>query len=183
MVNLVRERQMAALIMKRLHRLAVTAVRLSGASVSGLAAALLAAGVLGLLPQYAGAQSQALQNSPATDAAGDQHLHFWAVNEGGARIYKPDAAACARIRGLSAQYAEAISVKYRVPAYTLKLMTVLPPDGLAGCELLVDTPDGAKQCRLGSVIKTFGGSYLAHTYAQADDGSVRYVAGACRPGQ
>ncbi len=140
--------------------------------------------MLSALPfEHASAQSQALQNSPATGASGDQQLHFWAVNEGGARIYRPDAAACSRIRGLSAQYADAISDKYKVPAYTLKIVAVQPPEGPAGCELLVDTPEGPKACRLGSVIKTFGGNYLAHTYAQADDGSVRYVAADCHPAQ
>lgn len=141
--------------------------------------------LLAMLPiwpwQHACAQSQALQYSPATGAAGDESLHFWAVNEGGARIYRPDAAACSRIRGLSAQYADAISDKYKVPAYTLKIVSVRPPEASVGCELVVDTPDGPKACRLGSVIKTFGGSYLAHTYTQIDDGSVRYVAAECRP--
>ncbi len=114
------------------------------------------------------------------DAAGDSGLHFWAVNEGGARIYRPDAAACSRIRGLSAQYADAVSSKYQVPAYTLKIIEVRPPQGTSACLLLIDTPAGAHECELGSVLKTFGGSFLAHTYAQDADGSVRYVAGACR---
>lgn len=145
-----------------------------------VAAGLLLAALAGLASDDAIAQSQALQNSPATDAAGDGQLHFWAVNEGGARIYRPDAGACARVGGLSAQYADAISGRYRVPAYTLKVVSVRPPDGQSGCVVVLDTPEGTRECRLGSVMKTFGGSYLAHTYAQEADGSVRYVAGDCR---
>ncbi len=143
-------------------------------------AGLLLAALAGVAVHDAAAQSQALQNSPTTDAAGDSQLHFWAVNEGGARIYRPDAGACARIGGLSAQYADAVSGRYRVPAYSLKVVGVRPPDGKSGCLVVLDTPDGTRECRLGSVMKTFGGSYLAHTYAQEADGSVRYVTGDCR---
>jgi hypothetical protein len=115
-----------------------------------------------------------------TGAAADNSLQFWAVNEGGARIYRPDAAACSRIGGLSAQYADALSSKYHVPAYQLKILEVRPPEGAAGCLLVVDMPAGPRECQIGSVMRTFGGSFLAHTYAQDADGSVRYVAGACR---
>ena len=48
-----------------------------------------------------------------------------------------------------------------------------PPEGSAGCVVLLDALDGAQECRLGSVIKTFGGSYLAHTYAQEPNCSDR----------
>lgn len=146
---------------------------------AGLRAAAL---LLAVLAGFAGrnAEAQAQQQSPGTEATGDGSLYFWAVNEGGARIYRPDAGACSRIRGLSAQYADAISGRYHVPAYTLKVLAVRPPEGSAGCVVLLDTPDGTRECRLGSVMKTFGGSYLAHTYAQEPDGSVRYVAGDCR---
>lgn len=116
----------------------------------------------------------------AAGADADADLQFWAVNEGGARIYRPDAASCPRVRGLSAQYADALSSKYQVPAYTLKIVEVRPPQGASGCELVIETPGGLRECQLGSVMRTFGGSYLAHTYAQDADGSVRYVAGACR---
>ena len=116
----------------------------------------------------------------AAEGAGDSGLLFWAVNEGGARIYRPDAAACSRIGGLSAQYAEALSTKYQVPAYQLKVVEVRPPQGEIGCRLVIDMPGGARECQIGSVIRTFGGSFLAHTYAQDADGSVRYIAGACR---
>ncbi len=126
------------------------------------------------------AQPMTQQASSSAPVTGDGDLHFWAVNEGGARIYRPDAPACSRIRGLSAQYADAISSKYRVPAYTLKIVEVRPPHGSAACRLLIDTSAGMRECRLGSVIKTFGGSFLAHTYAQDADGSVRYVAGDCQ---
>ncbi len=143
-----------------------------------LAACWLLAAVAGFAARDAAAQAQ--QHVPGTDATGDGHLHFWAVNEGGARIYRPDAIACSRIRGLSAQYADAISGRYRVPAYTLKIIGVRPPEGSAGCMVVLDMPDGTRECRLGSVMKTFGGSYLAHTYAQEPDGSVHYVAGDCR---
>lgn len=115
-----------------------------------------------------------------TVADPDKALHFWAVNEGGARIYRPDASACARIRGFSAQYAEAVSARYQVPAYTLKLAAVLAPEGTQPCRVQIDAPSGAYECQLGSVMRTFGGSYLAHTYAQRDDGSVHYVTAACR---
>ncbi len=152
----------------------------SHGAASLLATGLLLAALAGVGGRDAAAQSQALQNSPATDSAGDGSLHFWAVNEGGARIYRPDAGACVRIRGLSAQYADAISGRYQIPAYTLKILAVRPPEGSAGCVVLLDTPDGTRECRLGSVMRTFGGSYLAHTYAQEPDGSVRYVAGDCR---
>ncbi len=145
-----------------------------------LAAGLLLAALAGLTSHHAGAQSQAPKDSPATDAASDGQLHFWAVNEGGARIYRPDAVACSRIRGLSARYADAVSGRYRVPAYTLKIIDLRSPDGDTGCMVVIDTPDGPRECRIGSVMKTFGGSYLAHTYAQEIDGSVRYVAGDCR---
>ncbi len=114
------------------------------------------------------------------DGAGDSGLLFWAVNEGGARIYKPTVGACALVRGLSAQYAEGISSRYQVPAYALRVLEVRPSAGSPECLLLVDTPVGTKECQLGSVIRTFGGSFLAHTYAQQDDGSVRYVSGVCR---
>ena len=143
-------------------------------------ASLLMAMLAGLCGPDAAAQSQAQPASQANEAAADGNLHFWAVNEGGARIYRPDAVACLRIRGLSAQYADAISGRYQVPAYTLKIAGVRPPEGGAGCMVILDMPDGPRECRLGSVMKTFGGSYLAHTYAQESDGSVRYVAGDCR---
>ncbi len=117
---------------------------------------------------------------PVAAADADSGLLFWAVNEGGARIYRPDAAACSRIGGLSAQYAEALSTKYQVPAYQLKIAEVRLPQGASGCLLVIDMPAGARECQIGSVMKTFGGSFLAHTYAQDADGSVRYVAGACR---
>ncbi len=114
------------------------------------------------------------------DGTTDAGLQFWAVNEGGARIYQPDLAACSRIRGMSAQYADALSTRFQVLTYTLKIAEVRPPQGSAGCLLVIDTPSGQHECEVGSVIRTFGGSYLAHTYAQDANGSVRYVAGVCR---
>ena len=158
-------------------RPATSAVANRSLRQAGLLAASLLIAVLGGI---AGPAAQAQPSSPGADAAGDGQLHFWAVNEGGARIYRPDAGACSRIRGLSAQYADAISGRYQVPAYTLKILGVRPPEGSAGCVVLLDTPDGTRECGLGSVMKAFGGSYLAHTYAQEPDGSVRYVAGDCR---
>lgn len=154
---------------------AVRVEAFAGVRRTYMAAGLLLA-ALGLASHGVAAQAQ----PTGTEATGDGHLHFWAVNEGGARIYRPDASACERIRGLSAQYADAISGRYQVPAYTLKVVGVRPPEGNAGCMVLLDTPDGTRECRLGSVMKTFGGSYLAHTYAQEPDGSVRYVTGDCR---
>lgn len=141
------------------------------AVVAGLVTALLAIPTALALAQTAPA-------SPAADA--EQGLQFWAVNEGGARIYRPDVTACMRIRGLSAQYADAISTRYQVPAYTLKIAAVLVPKDGGACVLRIDTPAGLHECRLGSVMRTFGGSYLAHTYAQRDDGSVYYVTAACQ---
>lgn len=177
------DRLMTITTMKKIPEPAFAATRRPLMLHRWLAASLLLAILLALPFGHACAQSQALQNSPAAEAAGDEALHFWAVNEGGARIYRPDAAACSRIRGLSAQFADAISNKYKVPAYTLKIVAVRLPEASAGCELLVEMPDGPKVCQLGSVIKTFGGGYMAHTYARGDDGSVRYVAGDCRPAQ
>ncbi len=136
-----------------------------------------------LVPGFAAdaaAPSAAPSKSASDPVTADGGLYFWAVNEGGARIYRPDLQACLRIRGLSAQYADAISGKFQVPAYTLKIVEVRPPEGNTECRLVIDTPAGARECRLGSVMKTFGGSFLAHTYAQDADGSVRYVAGDCR---
>lgn len=138
--------------------------------------ALLSAILAGFTAAEVAAQTAASPDS----AAADSGLQFWAVNEGGARIYRPDAAACSRIGGLSAHYAEAISVKFQVPAYTLKIAGIKLSEGKTGCVLQVDTPAGIRECQLGSVMRTFGGSYLAHTYAQRDDGSVHYVAAACR---
>lgn len=112
--------------------------------------------------------------------AADQSLVFWAVNEGGARIYQPNQAACARITGLSAQYADGISAKLSVPAYTLKITAIKPSDDQSSCSLLIDTPTGLKECALGSVIRTFGGEYLAHTYQQFADGRVSFLSGACQ---
>jgi hypothetical protein len=44
---------------------------------------------------------------------------------------------------------------------------------------MIDTPQGLKECALGSVIRNFGGDYLAHTYQQFADGSVKFLAGEC----
>lgn len=144
------------------------------------ATALLVATLAGLSSAGAAAQTQPRQPAPAADATGDDSLFFWAVNEGGARIYRPDRGACARIQGMSAHYADAISGKYQVPAYSLAIVGLRLPENEAGCLLVIDTPTGTRECQLGSVMQTFGGSMLAHTYAQAKDGSVHYVAGACR---
>ena len=107
-------------------------------------------------------------------------LVFWAVNEGGARIYQPNSAACAKISGLSVQYAEGISNKFNVPAYTLKITAIKPSTDLSTCMLTIDTPAGLKECALGSVIRTFGGDYLAHAYQQFADGRVSFLLGECR---
>ena len=114
-----------------------------------------------------------------TNAAEDS-LVFWAVNEGGARIYQPNQTACAKITGLSAQYADGLSTKFGVPAYTLKINTIKTDDGQNSCSLLIDTPVGLKECALGSVIRTFGGEYLAHSYQQFADGRVSFLSGTCR---
>jgi hypothetical protein len=106
-------------------------------------------------------------------------LVFWAVNEGGAKIYQPNSAACAKISGLSVQYAEGVSNKFSVPAYTLKISAIRPSADQTTCTLMIDTPQGLKECALGSVIRNFGGDYLAHTYQQFADGSVKFLAGEC----
>ena len=106
-------------------------------------------------------------------------LVFWAVNEGGARIYQPNRAACGKISGLSVQYAEGISNKFNVPAYSLKMKAIKSSADQSTCTLMIDTPLGLKECVLGSVIRTFGGDYLAHTYQQVSDGSVKFLAGEC----
>ena len=107
-------------------------------------------------------------------------LVFWAVNEGGARIYQPTAAACAKISGMSVQYADGISNTFKVPAYTLKISAIKPSADQSTCSLMIDTPAGLKECALGSVIRTFGGDYLAHTYRQFGDGRVSFLLGECR---
>ncbi len=111
--------------------------------------------------------------------ATEESMVFWAVNEGGARIYQPNRMACAKITGLSAQYADALSTKFGVPAYTLKISTVKTEDDRNSCALLIDTQVGLKECALGSVIRTFGGEYLAHTYQQFADGRVSFLSAAC----
>ncbi len=136
--------------------------------------------VVALLVVLLSAASAIVPHAAVADGTADAGLQFWAVNEGGARIYQPDVVACSRIRGLSAQYADALSTKYQVPAYTLKIAEVRPPQGAAGCLLVIDIPSGQHECQVGSVMRTFGGSYLAHTYSQDANGSVRYVAGVCR---
>lgn len=111
--------------------------------------------------------------------AAEDSLVFWAVNEGGAKIYQPNQTACAKITGLSAQYADGISAKFGVPAYTLKISQIKTDDAQNSCSLLIDTPVGMKECALGSVIRTFGGEYLAHSYQQFADGRVSFLSGAC----
>jgi len=106
-------------------------------------------------------------------------LVFWAVNEGGARIYQPNIAACAKISGLSAQYADGVSNRFNVPAYTLKIASIKPDADQNNCTLIIETPAGLKECALGSVIRTFGGDYLAHTYQQFGDGRVTFLSGDC----
>ena len=108
-----------------------------------------------------------------------ESLVFWAVNEGGARIYQPNGAACEKISGLSVQYAEGVSDKFKVPAYTIKISSIKLSANQSTCTLMIDTPRGVKECALGSVIRTFGGDYLAHTYQQFGDGSVKFLAGEC----
>jgi hypothetical protein len=108
-----------------------------------------------------------------------ESLVFWAVNEGGARIYQPNSAACAKISGLSVQYAEGISNKFNVPAYTLKIAEIKPSIDLNTCTLMIDTPNGLKECAIGSVIRNFGGNYLAHAYQQFGDGRVTFLNGDC----
>jgi hypothetical protein len=108
-----------------------------------------------------------------------ESLVFWAVNEGGARIYQPNSAACAKISGLSVQYAEGISNKFNVPAYTLKIAEIKPSADLNTCTLMIDTPKGLKECAIGSVIQNFGGDYLAHSYQQFGDGRVTFLNGDC----
>jgi hypothetical protein len=111
--------------------------------------------------------------------ATEESLVFWAVNEGGARIYQPNQAACAKITRLSAQYVDGVSTKLGVPAYTLKINAIKTDDAQNSCSLLIDTPVGLKECALGSVIRTFGGEYLAHTYQQFADGRVSFMSAAC----
>ena len=108
-----------------------------------------------------------------------ESLVFWAVNEGGARIYQPNSAACAKISGLSVQYADGISNKFNVPAYTLKISAIKPGADQSSCTLMIETPAGLKECAIGSVIRTFGGDYLAHTYQQFSDGRVTFLSGEC----
>ena len=108
-----------------------------------------------------------------------ESLVFWAVNEGGAKIYQPNSAACAKISGLSVQYAEGISNKFNVPAYTLKIAEIKPSADLNTCTLIIDTPKGLKECAIGSVIRNFGGDYLAHSYQQFSDGRVTFLNGDC----
>ncbi len=124
--------------------------------------------------------------TPFTLAATDKNtgkdpepLVFWAVNEGGATIYQPNGTACEKISGLSVQYAEGVSDKFKVPAYTLKIKAIKPSANQSTCTLMIDTPRGLKECALGSVIRMFGGDYLAHTYQQFADGSVKFLAGEC----
>ena len=108
-----------------------------------------------------------------------ESLVFWAVNEGGARIYQPNGAACEKISGLSVQYAEGVSDKFKVPAYTLKIKAIKLSTNQSTCTLMIDTTRGVKECALGSVIRMFGGDYFAHTYQQFGDGSVKFLAGEC----
>lgn len=108
-----------------------------------------------------------------------ESLVFWAVNEGGAKIYQPNSAACAKISGLSVQYAEGISNKFNVPAYTLKIAEIKRSADLNTCTLMIDTPKGLKECAIGSVIRNFGGNYLAHSYQQFANGRVTFLNGDC----
>jgi hypothetical protein len=108
-----------------------------------------------------------------------ESLVFWAVNEGGAKIYQPNSAACEKISGLSVQYAEGISNKFNVPAYTLKIAEIKRSADLNTCTLMIDTPKGLKECAIGSVIRNFGGNYLAHSYQQFADGRVTFLNGEC----
>jgi hypothetical protein len=118
----------------------------------------------------------------ATDKSASKEsesLVLWAVNEGGAKIYQPNSAACAKISGLSVQYAEGISNKFNVPAYTLKIAEIKRSADLNTCTLMIDTPKGLKECAIGSVIRNFGGNYLAHSYQQFADGRVTFLNGDC----
>jgi len=126
-----------------------------------------------LLPPF---KLSATEKNTGKDA---ESLVFWAVNEGGARIYQPNGAACEKISGLSVQYAEGVSDKFKVPAYTLKIKAIKLSTNQSTCTLTIDTPRGVKECALGSVIRMFGGDYLAHTYQQFGDGSVKFLAGEC----
>ena len=125
--------------------------------------------LVGLMLLFGGAMSQAAEEA----------LVFWAVNEGGARIYQPNPSACKKISGLSVPYAQGISAKLGVPAYTLRIVSVNPDERQQRCTLTIETPAGTKTCPLGSVIRTFGGQYLAHHYQQFDDGRVQFLTGDC----
>ena len=121
-----------------------------------------------------------LSGSGAVSRAADEaSLVFWAVNEGGARIYQPNPSACKKISGLSVPYAQGISAKLGVPAYTLRIISVNTDERQQRCALTIDTPLGPRTCPLGSVIRTFGGQYLAHNYQQFDDGRVQFLTGDC----
>ena len=125
------------------------------------------------------AADQAAATAGTAAAKTSPPLVFWAVNEGGAKIYQPNSTACEKISGLSVQYAEGISNQFNVPAYTLNMQAIKPSADQRTCTLMVNTPKGPKECALGSVIRTFGGEYLAHTYQQFGDGSVKFLAGEC----
>jgi hypothetical protein len=77
------------------------------------------------------------------------------------------------------QYAEGISNKFNVPAYTLKITEIKPSADLNTCTLMIDTPKGLKECVIGSVIRNFGGNHLAHSYQQFSDGRVAFLNGDC----
>ncbi len=117
--------------------------------------------------------------APAAAGADTPGLVFWAVNEGGARIYRANALACQKITGLSTPLAQGLSDHLGVPAYTLALAELLPDEAADTCAFTLETPAGRKRCRPPSVMRTFGGRYLSRHYLQQRDGRVRFDAAIC----
>ncbi len=87
---------------------------------------------------------------------------------------------CGKINGITDAFAEGVSDRYKISVRSVAfLRSKMSTDGSL-CSIIVDTPEGTKDCSAGSAVVAEDGKYLAHPYSKKKDAEgYYYVGGFC----
>jgi hypothetical protein len=72
-----------------------------------------------------------------------------------------DPVICKKISDITQAFAEGVSDKYKISVRSVSFLRTNPG---VSCYIIVDTPNGKKECLAGSAVINSSGEYLAHPF-------------------
>lgn len=88
---------------------------------------------------------------------------------------------CNKISGITGAFAEGVSDRYKISVRSVSFIRSSIADSKGSvCSIIVDTPDGTKDCSAGGAVVDAKGKYLAHPFLKKKDADgYFYVGGHC----